>query len=100
MSIKVTIRDAASKPRISKIPADSKKGMDEMSNYTLRNDVKYAHTPYRETVYKISEALNAASIPHELHVRPGYTTIWAHPDLHSEVKEIARRIDQEWIEIL
>jgi hypothetical protein len=40
-------------------------------------------------VYKISEALNAANISHELHIRPGYTTIWAHPDLHTKVEEIA-----------
>jgi hypothetical protein len=69
-------------------------------DHTRRDEVKYVHTPYRETVYKISEALNAAGISHELHVRPGYTTIWAHPDLHSKVEEIAHKIDQEWIEAL
>jgi len=67
-------------------------------DYTARNAVKYCFTPYRETLYKISEALHAASIAHELHVRPGYATIWAHPDLHERVSEIARKIDQEWIE--
>lgn len=71
--------------------------MEEIIRKTNRDQVKYVFTPLREGLYKISEALNAVNIPHELHVRPGYATIWAHPDDHAKVEEIARRIDQELI---
>ena len=65
-------------------------------DYTKRDAVSYVYTPYRETVYKISEALNEAGIQHEIHVRPGYANIWAHPDLHERVSEIARKIDEDY----
>lgn len=69
-----------------------------MSERTARDKVKYIFTPYRETLYKISEALNAAGIPHELHVRHGYATIWAHPYEHAKVYAIAHEIDAKFIE--
>lgn len=81
-------------------PQEARETTRPALDYTRRDQVKavYVHTPYRETMYKISEALDKARIPHELHVRPGYVTIWAHVDLHEKVAEIARKIDQEWIE--